>query len=96
MPKGYWIAHVTVNDPANYPKYREQVGPIVKAHGGRFLTRGGKFESPEGSPHQRHVIVEFDSYEKAKACYFSPEYQKAVQIRFACATSNFYLVEGAD
>lgn len=96
MPKGYWIAHVTVNDPANYPKYREQVGPIVKAHGGRFLTRGGKFESPEGSPHERHVIVEFDSYEKAKACYVSPEYQAAVQIRFACATSNFYLVEGAD
>lgn len=96
MPKGYWIAHVTVNDPVNYPKYREQVGPIVKAYGGRFLTRGGKFESPEGSPHERHVIVEFESFETAKACYVSPEYQSAVKIRFACATSNFYLVEGAD
>ena len=63
---------------------------------GEILVRGGRYESPEGSPHDRHVIVEFDSFEKAKACYFSPEYQKAVQIRFANASSNFYLVEGAD
>jgi uncharacterized protein (DUF1330 family) len=96
MAKGYWIAHVTVNDPANYPKYKDRVGPIVKAYNGRFLTRGGRFESPEGSPHQRHVIVEFDSFEKAKACYFSPEYQAAVKLRLAYATSNLYLVEGSD
>ena len=96
MAKGYWIAHVTVQDAAHYPKYREQVGPIVKAHDGRFLTRGGRFESPEGSAHQRHVIVEFDSFEKAKACYFSPEYQAAVKLRFAYAQSDFYLVEGGD
>lgn len=96
MPKGYWIAHVTVNDPGNYPKYKDQVGPIVKAYDGRFLTRGGRFESPEGSPHQRHVIVEFDSFEKAKACYFSPEYQAALKLRLAYAKSDFFLVEGAD
>ena len=73
MPKGYRIAHVTVNDPGNYPKYRDQVGPIVRAYNGRILTRGGRFESPEGSPHQRHVIVEFASVEKAKPATSRPK-----------------------
>jgi uncharacterized protein (DUF1330 family) len=96
MPKGYWIAHVTVTDPADYPKYQDQVGPIVEAHDGRFLARGGRFESPEGGPHQRQVIVELDSFETAKVCYFSPEYQAAVKLRKAYANSDFYLVEGAE
>ena len=96
MPKGYRIAHVTVNDPGNYPKYRDQVGPIVRAYNGRILTRGGRFESPEGSPHQRHVIVEFAGVEKAKACCFSPENQAAVKLRKVYAKSNFYLAEGAE
>lgn len=96
MPKGYWIAHVTVTDPVNYPKYRDAAGKAVAAFGGRFLARGGRYELPEGDGYERNVIVEFDSYDRAVACYRSPEYQVAVQLRQAYSNSTFAIVEGAD
>lgn len=96
MPKGYWMAHVTVTDEANYPPYRVAAGKVVAAYGGRFLARGGRYESPEGPGYERNVIVEFDSYDRAVACYHSPEYKAAVKLRRAYSDSTFTIVEGAD
>jgi uncharacterized protein (DUF1330 family) len=96
MPKGYWMAHVIVKDEANYAPYREAAGKAIAAHGGRFLARAGRFELPEGPGHDRNVIVEFDSYDRAVACYRSPEYQAAVKLRLAYSDSTFTIVEGAD
>ncbi len=96
MPKGYWIAHVTVTDPANYPKYRDAAGKVVAAYGGRFAARGGRCENPEGPGYERNVITEFDSYDQAVVCYRSPEYQAAVKMRQAYSKSTFVIVEGAD
>jgi uncharacterized protein (DUF1330 family) len=50
------------------------------AFGGRFLARGGRSEAMEGRPPQRSVVIEFDSYEQALACYRSDLYQEAVAI----------------
>jgi uncharacterized protein (DUF1330 family) len=96
MTKGYWIAHVTVTDPVNYPKYRDAAGKAIAAYGGRFLARGGRYELPEGPGYERNVIVEFDSYDRAVACYHSPEYRAAVKLRQAYSTSSFAILEGAD
>ena len=96
MPKGYWIAHVTVTDAANYPPYREAAGKVVAAYGGRFLARGGRYELPEGPGYERNVIVEFDSYDRAVACYHSPEYKAAAKLRRVYSDSTFTIVEGAD
>lgn len=96
MPKGYWMAQVTVTDPVNYPKYRDAAGKAIADFGGRFLARGGRCELPEGAGYDRNVIVEFDSYERALACYRSPEYTAAVKLRLAYSNSNFAIVEGAD
>ncbi|MEX2200846.1 MAG: DUF1330 domain-containing protein [Dongiaceae bacterium] len=96
MPKGYCIAHVTPTDMALYPKYREAASAAIAAYGGRFLARGGRFESPEGSSLERHVIVEFESFDQAKKFYHSPEYQAAVKLRQATSESTFVIVEGAE
>ena len=50
----------------------------------------------EGEARPRNVIIEFDSFEKALACYRSPEYQPAVAIRQHCADGEILLIEGAD
>ena len=96
MPKGYWMAHVRVTDAARYPAYRDAAGKVIAAYGGRFLARAGRFELPEGPGYDRNVIVEFDSYERAVACYHSPEYKEAVKLRLAHSDSTFTIVEGAD
>jgi uncharacterized protein (DUF1330 family) len=42
------------------------------------------------------VMIEFPSYEKAKAWYNSDEYQAIVGIRQKASTGSAYIVEGAD
>ncbi|MCC1491940.1 DUF1330 domain-containing protein [Cognatishimia sp. F0-27] len=94
MPKGYIIGHITVNDPEAYKEYVERDTPILKALGGRFVIRGGQAETMEGQTESRHVVIEFDSYEQAKAACHDPEYQEVAKIRHRTATSTIILVEG--
>ena len=94
MPKGYIIGHITVTDPEGYPEYVERDTPVLGKHGARFIVRGGRSETPEGSAQNRHVVIEFDSYEAAQAAYNDPEYQEVAEIRRRCADSTIILVEG--
>ncbi len=94
MPKGYIIGHITVNDPEAYKEYVEKDTPILKALGGSFIIRGGTSEVAEGESLNRHVVIEFPSYEAAKAAYNDPEYQKVAEIRRRTADSVIILVEG--
>ncbi len=94
MPKGYIIGHVTVNDPEAYQEYIIRDTPMIEAHGGRPLVRGGTSENAEGPAFDRHVIFEFPDFESAKALYYSAEYQEVARIRRENATSMIVLVEG--
>jgi uncharacterized protein (DUF1330 family) len=96
MAKGYWIARMSVNNPAEYPKYIEAAAPTFKQFGAKFIVRGGRSEAVEGPGRPRNVIIEFPSFEDALACYNSPEYQVAVKIRQACAEGEIIIVEGQD
>ena len=95
MPKGYIIAHITVRNPEPYKEYVVKDTPILEGHGGTFLVRGGQSQVPEGEAQDRHVVIEFDSYDKAVAAYNDPEYQAVADIRRANADSTIILVEGA-
>ena len=95
MPKGYSIGHITVNNPDTYQEYVDRNNEILPPFGGRPLVRGGQSETPEGEQFERHVVFEYPSFEAAKAAYYSEEYQKNAEIRFANATSMVVLVEGA-
>jgi uncharacterized protein (DUF1330 family) len=96
MPKGYWIAHVTVDDPEAYEEYRKRNGVAFAKYGARFLVRGGTFEAPEGSLRPRHVVLEFPSYEAALACYHSPEYAEASRYRFPVSKGDVVIIAGYD
>ena len=96
MPKGYIIGHITVRDPEAYKEYVERDTPILQGYGGRFIVRGGASEAPEGPMKDRHVVIEFASFEDAKRAYHSPEYQEVVRIRHATADSDIVLVEGTE
>ena len=96
MAKGYWIARVDVADAETYKAYVAANAAPIAAHGGRFLVRAGRFESPEGASRARNVVVEFPSYQAALDCYRSPAYQAAVQIRLPVSTVDMVVVEGYD
>ncbi len=94
MPKGYWIAHVTVTNPDEYAEYVRLDTPVVERFGGSFIVRGGRSETPESPQKDRHVVVEFPDYESALACYNSDDYQTAAAIRMAHSDSDIMIVEG--
>ena len=95
MPKGYWIAHVDVHDGETYKKYIEGATPAYKEYGARFLVRGGPAEQMEGDElGSRHVVIEFDSVETARACYNSETYQNARQHRLAASTGRRVIADG--
>lgn len=93
--KGYWMVHVTVKDPERYKDYIAANAVPLRKYGARFLVRAGDFEVRAGSDlGSRHVVIEFDSYTAAKACYDSPEYQAAAKIRDEAGIANVIIIEG--
>ena len=81
MAKGYWITcYRSVTDKATLKNYARLAGPIIEAHGGRFLARGIPVKAYEFGLNQRLVIIEFESMQKAIEAYESPEYQVALAI----------------
>lgn len=95
MAKGYWIAHVDVRDPERYKDYVATAKPAFERYGANFLARGGTFEPVEGKGRGRNVVIEFPSFQAAKDCYNSSEYQAAKAIRTTVADAEIVIVEGA-
>lgn len=94
MAKGYWLAHVDVDDLEGYKAYIAANAEPFRAHGAKFLVRGGRFTVVEGSSRSRHVVIEFPSYEQALACYHSPAYQAAVALRAPVSVADIVVIEG--
>lgn len=94
MPKGYWMVHVTVTNPDEYAEYVRLDTPVVERFGGTFLVRGGTCETPETPQKDRHVVIEFPTYQAALDCYRSDDYQAAAKIRMANSESDIVIVEG--
>ena len=91
----YVIVQVEVNDPVRYEAYKAMVPPSLEKFGGRFLVRGGKTHTLEGTwTPKRFVMVEFPSVEQAKAWWASPEYAEAKSLRQATADSMLIVAEG--
>lgn len=94
MP-AYIIANIEVTDPDGYAEYRKGVVASVEQFGGRFLARGGRAESLEGTYAARRVVIlEFPDYEKAKAWWDSPGYRSLREMRQRASRGDLILVEG--
>ena len=94
-PKGYIVAEVQVTDAEAYKAYVPGAGVAVAQHGGKYLARGGRVEQLEGPPPAgRFVIVEYPSFEAARAFYHSADYQAVAPIRQKASISRFWVAEG--
>jgi uncharacterized protein (DUF1330 family) len=94
MPKGYWIASVTVTDPEQYKLYAAATATAYKKYGANILARGGAHHAMEGDVRPRNVVTEFPSLQAALDCYNSPEYQEAKKLRANAGIASIVLVEG--
>jgi uncharacterized protein (DUF1330 family) len=91
----YIILNVEVSDPARYGEYVKAAGASVAQYGGRYLVRGGKAEPLEGAVEpKRLVVLEFETFDRARAWWASTEYAGPKAIRQSASTTEMLLVEG--
>ena len=95
-PPVYYIAQNDVTDADAYVKeFASKVPATVKAHGGRFLVRGGKVTALDGeAPKARVVVQVYESMKQLKGWLSSPEYQALRKIGTKYATFHTFAVEG--
>jgi uncharacterized protein (DUF1330 family) len=94
MAKGYWIVRVDITDPEQYKKYIAANAKPLARYGARFLVRGAPFENVEGSSRARNAVIEFPSYQAARDCWHSPDYQEAIRLREPASTADLIIIEG--
>ena len=91
------IANLVVEDAERYRKYEEGFFPILKRHGGQFITYDDKTETFEGEapPPGRLVILQFPSENAAREWYNDADYQELSEHRRAGTKLQFLtLVHG--
>ena len=85
----HFIAHFTVNDQDGYHQYEMGFFPVLKPHGGRFITYDDQPSVLEGEwAEGRTVIIGFDSEEQLMAWWNSPEYIELAKLRHASTTTH--------
>lgn len=95
MP-AYVIATMTIHDPETYRKYTALTPPLVRRHGGRFLTRGDAVTAMEGEPFtERMVVLEFPSRSHVEAWLQDPDYVEAARFRKAASVARLLVQESS-
>ena len=86
----YMIANLVVRDADEYRKYEKGFFPILKKHGGEFVTFDDQIENFEGDSalQGRVIIFKFPSEDAAKQWYADEEYQALSEFRRAGTTLN--------
>jgi uncharacterized protein (DUF1330 family) len=85
------VANLVIRDADAYRKYEEGFFPILKKHGGQFVTFDDASETLEGEapPPGRVVLFRFPSEAAARAWYDDPEYQALSEHRRKATTLRF-------
>ena len=91
----YVVVDIEVIDPIRYEDYKKMAFAAVTAYGGKYIARGGRAEAVEGDwQPKRLVVLEFPTFDQAKAWWTSDEYGPAKALRQATARTNMIMVEG--
>jgi uncharacterized protein (DUF1330 family) len=94
MAKGYVVARAVVTNATQWAAYAAEAGKAIAQYGGKPLARGGQMTVAEGEGRARNVIIEFESFEKAKAYAMSAEYAAARKVREGAGYIDIICVEG--
>ncbi|MDH4168436.1 MAG: DUF1330 domain-containing protein [Acidimicrobiia bacterium] len=88
----HFIAHFTIDDADRYRRYEKGFFPILKAHGGQFVTYDDEVTVLEGEHPGRTVIIRFESEEACLAWWDSPEYRELAEHRHAGTTTHSVVI----
>jgi uncharacterized protein (DUF1330 family) len=91
----YAIALNQLTDAEGYAKdYQPKGRAAIVDHGGVYVAAGKGTLITGEAPHDRVVVLRFDSLDAVKAWFNSPEYQQANKIGQKYAHYNIIAVDG--
>lgn len=89
MP-AYILAEVAIHDATIYEEYKKRTPEILEAFEGKFLLRGLPVHALEGNwDHDRLVLLEFPTREKALAWYLLPNTKRRRESEIRLTTLDF-------
>jgi uncharacterized protein (DUF1330 family) len=94
MPAYVVITKTRTRNPSELELYAKEGPSFMAGHPATFLARFGGCEVKEGAAVEGVAIIQFPTFEEAKAWYESPAYQEASQHRFRGGDYNIVIVEG--
>ena len=94
MPAYIVVTREKTRNAAELEQYSQLTPPSFKEHPPIIRARHGRTEVLEGSAVEDVVILEFSTYEDAKAWYHSAAYQAASKHRHQGGDYRFVLTEG--
>jgi uncharacterized protein (DUF1330 family) len=93
----FMVVNLIVDDTAEYRKYEKGFFPILKRHGGEFITFDDAPDTFEGMTPRtgRMIIFKFPSEQQAKNWFADPDYQALSTYRRSSTKLEFLtLVHG--
>ena len=92
---GYWVVRGgEIHDPEALLTYGKLWPPVAKRYGAELIAGKGKVDTREGKAYTRQLIVRFESYEQAQACYDSPEYAELKKLAQRAYDRELVILEG--
>ena len=89
MPAYVIGAVESINDPAGFAEYGQLVRATFAKYGGKLIAGGSDIEVGDGSWSPiRVAVIEFESMDRLKEWYNSPEYSPVKLRRLQTATSG--------
>jgi uncharacterized protein (DUF1330 family) len=93
--KGYWLILGTeIADQAAQAEYARLWAPIAEKYGARLNPMKTPPLLRESCGAARVIVVEFPTYEIAKACYDDPAYQEAKAFALKASSRDLLIIEG--
>ena len=98
-PPVYFVADISeVTDQAAWSavggRSDANAAALLKDFGGQYISRTEQITALDGTPPKRIIITRFDSVDKAKGWYNSPEQTKVNQTRIKNTKSRSFIVQG--
>ena len=88
------ITREKTRNAAQMDQYKKLAPASFQQHPATFRAIHGRHEVLEGPAVEEIIILEFPTYDEAKAWYESPEYQAACEHRFRAGDYRFIITEG--
>lgn len=92
---GYWVVRGSeIKDADALQEYGALWPPIAARYGAEIIAGKGEIDTREGPHYARQLLVRFDSYAQAVACYEDPDYQAAMKLAQQAYDRELSIVEG--